>query len=272
MSLVVVPPRATVFALLDSKKGMGRGMARMSSIVVVVAVGAMAAQASGGILGTSQGFSVLGASTLTNTGSSVLTGDVGVWPGTAITGFPPGTVNGTMHAADFVAQQAHIDATTAYTTLAGMAMTANLTGTDMGGLTLTPGVYFFESSAFLTGTLTLDAQGNPDALFVFQIGSTLISASNASVVTINGADACDLYWQVGSSATLGTGTAFQGNILALASITMTTGATLDEGRAIALTGAVTMDTNRITAGCIPTPGAGVVAGIVCIGATARRRR
>ncbi|HEX2838641.1 MAG TPA: ice-binding family protein [Phycisphaerales bacterium] len=229
--------------------------------------------ASADILGSAQQLAVLGGSTVTNTGPTVITGSLGVWPGTAVTGFPPGIVlSGSIHLGDAVAQQAQADVTTAYNDLASMAPTTILTGTDLGGLILTPGVYFFASSAFLTGTLTLDAQGDPNALFVFQMGSTLITAPNSAVVSINSADACDVYWQVGSSATLDTNTAFQGNILALASITMNTGATLLEGRALARTGAVTMDTNRIIAGCIPTPGAAMVFGTASLAAVAVRRR
>lgn len=225
------------------------------------------------ILGSAQQFAVLGGSTVTNTGPTVITGSLGVWPGSAVTGFPPGIVlSGSIHLGDAVAQQAQSDVTTAYNDLASRAPTTILTGTDLGGLILTPGVYFFASSAFLTGTLTLDAQGDPDALFVFQMGSTLITAPNSSVITINSADACDVYWQVGSSATLDTNTAFQGNILALASITMNTGATLLEGRALARTGAVTMDTNRIIAGCIPTPGAAMLLGTASLAAGLVRRR
>ncbi|MBK6799504.1 MAG: DUF3494 domain-containing protein [Acidobacteria bacterium] len=199
-------------------------------------------------LGTAQSFAVLGGSTVTNTGSTVVTGDMGVWPGLAITGFPPGVVNppGTIHTGDAVAQQAQNDVTTAYNTLAGMACNTSLTGQDLGGLTLTPGVYCFSSSAQLTGSLTLDALGDPDAVFIFQIGSSLTTASNASVQVINAGQNCNVFWQVGSSATLGTSTDFVGNILALTSITLNTTATLS-GRALARNGAVTMDTNTITA-------------------------
>ena len=196
-------------------------------------------------LGTAQSFGVLGAATVTNTGTTVVIGDLGVSPGTAVTGFPPGIVTGTIHAADAVAAQAQLDVTTAYNLLASEACTIDLTGTDLGGLTLTPGVYCFSSSAQLTGTLVLDGQGATNPVFIFKIGSTLTTASTASVVFINGANNCGVFWQVGSSATLGTSTAFAGNILALASITLTTGVTL-AGRALAQVGAVTMDTNVVS--------------------------
>jgi hypothetical protein len=204
-------------------------------------------------LGTATSFAVLAASTATNTGPTVVTGDLGVSPGTAVTGFPPGSVvGGTIHAGDAVAAQAQADATVAYNNLAGQACNTNLTGQDLGGLTLTPGVYCFSSSAQLTGILTLDGQGDPNAVFVFQMGSTLTTASAASVLLINGASACNVFWQVGSSATLGTGTMFIGNLLARASNTLTTGVSLS-GRAIALTGAVTMDSNTIAASCAVAP-------------------
>lgn len=197
-------------------------------------------------LGTAQNFAVLGGSTVTNTGPTVVTGDLGVSPGSAVTGFPPGiVVGGTIHAADAVAAQAQSDLTVAYNTAAGLPCTTNLTGQDLGGLTLTPGVYCFDSSAGLTGTLTLDFQGNPNAFFLFQIGSTLTTASGSNVVFINGGQSCGAFWQVGSSATFGTATAFAGNVLALASITMTTGAT-SSGGLFARTGAVTLDTNVVS--------------------------
>ncbi|HUP82647.1 MAG TPA: ice-binding family protein [Candidatus Limnocylindria bacterium] len=196
-------------------------------------------------LGTADAFAVLGGSTVTNTGPSVINGDLGVSPGSAVTGFPPGIVNGTIHAADATAAQAQADLTTAYNNAAGQACDTDLTGQDLGGLTLTAGVYCFSSSAGLTGTLTLNAQGNSGALFIFQIGSTLTTASASRVRLINGARPCNVFWQVGSSAVLGTTTSFVGNIMALTSITMTTGATL-QGRALAQNGAVTLDTNVIT--------------------------
>lgn len=241
----------------------------LSLIAIAVAAG-MYSPASADLLGTAGSFAVLAGSTVTNTGPTVITGSVGVWAGSAITGFPPGIVTGgTMHVTDGVALQAQSDVTTAYNTLVGMALTQTLTGSNLGGMTLTPGVYFFASSAFLTGTLTLDAQGNPNALFVFQIGSTLITASNATVANINGADGCNTYWQVGSSATLGTGTTFCGSIIAMASITLNTGAVITDGRALARTGAVTMDTSTVTADCIPTPGAAGFLGLPAMGLLTR---
>ena len=156
-------------------------------------------------LGAAQSFAVLGASTVTNTGSSVITGDLGVSPGTAVTGFPPGlVVSGTIHGADAAALAAQDAVTAAYNSLVGQACTQDLTGQDLGGQTLTAGVYCFSSSAQLTGTLTLNAQGNANAVFIFKMGSTLTTASASSVVLINGGSPGNVFWQVGSSATLGT--------------------------------------------------------------------
>src|SRR5579863_772441 len=212
------------------------------------------AQATQPTLGTAANFAVLGASTVTNTGSTVVTGDLGVDPGSAVTGFPPGIVIGTIHAADGVALQAQNDVTAAYVNLAGQSCNVNLTGQDLGGKTLTSGVYCFSSSAQLTGQLKLDSQGNPASVFIFQIGSTLTTASSASVLQINDTQACNIFWQVGSSATLGTNTDFSGNILAHTSITATTGAEFN-GSLYASTGAVTLDTNTITHSpcAAPTP-------------------
>ncbi|GGW55004.1 ice-binding family protein [Streptomyces xantholiticus] len=195
-------------------------------------------------LGTADSFAVLAGAEVTNTGPSVVTGDVGVHPGTSISGFPPGTVNGTLHSGDTVAEQAKTDLVAAYNDAAGQASNGALPP-DAGGLTLVPGVYTASSSLGLTGTLTLDAQGDPNAVWVFQVGSTLTTASNSSVSLINGASPCNVFWQIGSSATLGTGTTFVGTIMAKAAITVTTGATID-GRALAEVEAVTLDTNRIT--------------------------
>ena len=201
------------------------------------------------VLGTAVTYAVLGASTVTNTGPTVLTGDLGVSPGTSCTGFPapctggPGIVNGAIHAGDTVAATAQADAHTAYASAASQACNTNLTGQDLGGLTLTPGVYCFNSSAFLTaGNLTLTLNGK--GVYIFQIGTTLITASSSKVLLINGAKPENVFWQVGSSATLGTGTSFSGSILAEISITVTTNATSNCGL-YALTGAVTLDTNLI---------------------------
>jgi len=210
-------------------------------------------------LGTADFFAVLAGSTVTNTGPSVIHGDLGVSPGSAITGFPPGMVSdGTIHGPDATTVQAQNDLTTAYNAAAGEPCMTNLSGTDLGGLTLTPGVYCFDSSAQLTGTLDLDAEGNTDAQFLFQIGSTLTTASDASVDFIDGGQDGRVFWQVGSSATLGTTTAFVGDIMALTSITLTTGADIQCGGALARNGAVTLDTNNVaidTANCETTTAA-----------------
>ena len=205
-------------------------------------------------LGTAQSFAVLGGSTVTNTGSSVITGDLGVSPGSAATGFPPGVVvSGTIHRADATAAAAESDLTNAYNNISGQACTQDLTGQDLGGKILTAGVYCFSASAQLTGTLTLNAQGNAGAVFIFKIGSTLTTASGSSVVISNGGSACNVFWQVGSSATLGTTSSFSGNILALTSITLTTGASVT-GRALARNGAVTLDSDSVTvAACSSGP-------------------
>lgn len=206
----------------------------------------------GSLLGTANDFGVLGGSTVTNTGPSVIMQSLGVNAGSSATGFSPGIVNGTIFTSDAVAAQAQLDNASAYNYLAKLSPTKELTGVDLGGLTLTPGVYSFSSSAQLTGKLTLDNLGDPNALFVFQIGSTLTTASNSSVVTTNG-EAPNVFFQIGSSATLGTGTQFMGNILALTSITLTTGVNIECGRALAQNGAVTMDTNKVSSTCYTKP-------------------
>lgn len=199
-------------------------------------------------LGSADSFAVLGGSTVTSIGNTVLNGNLGA--GTTITGFyPPGIVNGTIYAGGSVAANAHSGALTAYNILAGETSIQNLTGQDLGGLTLVPGVYRFDSSAQLTGTLTLNAGNNPDARFDFLIGSTLGTASSSSVSLINGAQAGNVFWQVGSSATLGADTSFYGSILADQSITLNNGASMS-GRALALNAAVTLDANVIT---VPEP-------------------
>ena len=204
-------------------------------------------------LGTAASFAVLGGSAVTNTGPSIVNGDLGVWPTPSITGIEQATVNGTIYPGGDVAQQAQTDVTTAYNNLLAPAQACNtvLSGQDLGGLTLIPNVYCFSSSAQLTGILHLDANDDPNPVWVFQIGSTLTTASGASVVFDNGGSSCNVFWQVGSSATLGTGTAFQGNILALTSITANTDATMS-GSALARNGAVSMDTNTISTCSSPT--------------------
>ncbi|WP_405581450.1 ice-binding family protein [Streptomyces sp. NBC_01190] len=190
-------------------------------------------------------FAVLGGASVTNTGLSTITGDLGVSPGVSVTGFPPGqVVNGAIHVSDAAAAAAHADLAATYADAAGRPQTAAISG-DLGGLTLTPGVYRAPSSIGLTGTLTLDAQGDRNAKWVFQIGSTLTTATASSVVLVNGATARNVIWQIGSSATLGTGTAFTGRILAATSITVTTSVTVN-GQTLARDGSVTLDTNTIT--------------------------
>ncbi|MEV4923978.1 ice-binding family protein, partial [Streptomyces roseoverticillatus] len=211
-------------------------------------------------LGTADSYAVLGGQSVTNTGPSTINGDLGVSPGSSVTGFPPGTVNGTIHAADAQAAQAQSDLTIAYDSAAGQASDATLTSPgDLGGMTLNPGVYKAASSINITGTLTLDAHGDPNAVWIFQIGSMLETASGSSVSLINGAQPCNVFWQVGSSATIGTDSSFVGTIMALTSITVDTGATID-GRALARNGSTTLDTNTITRESCAAGTGGVIAG------------
>lgn len=203
-------------------------------------------------LGTAAPFAVLGASTVTNTGPSVINGDVGLSPGTSITGIPPAVVVGTVHATDATAAQAQIDLTTAYGVAA--SLTPNATGLgDLTGMSLTPGVYSGGELA-VTGALTLS--GTAESVWVFQAATTLTIGSGALITVTDGASACNVFWQVGTSATIGTAAQFVGTVMANESVTATTGATI-AGRLLARTGAVTLDTNTITAptGCAP---AGVV--------------
>ena len=208
-------------------------------------------------LGNADNFGVLAGSGITNTGTTAIIGDIGTFPTTSETGFGSVTLNGTNHAGDATTQGAKTDLITAYGNAAGQTATSTISA-DLGGQTLTPGVYSSGSSIGLTGTLTLDGGGDTNAIFIFQAGSTLTTASASRVVLINGAQSCNVFWQIGSSATLGTNSIFQGNILALISVTLNTGATVT-GRVLARDGAVTLDTNTINkAVCgvvIPPPSA-----------------
>lgn len=200
------------------------------------------------ILGAASGFAVLGASTVTSSGPTTIEGDLGLWPGSAITGFPPGTVSGTTHTTDAAAAAAQGDATAAFIALTALTPSTDLTGQNLAGKILAPGVYHYDTSADLSvgGTLTFDAQGNPNATWVIQIGSTL-TANNGSIMNvINGGSGCNVFWKVGSSATIGTTVQFVGNVIALASISVNTSATV-LGRLIARTGAVTLLTNDVNA-------------------------
>jgi hypothetical protein len=222
-------------------------MKKLLLVICLLGTGSLGWAQSAPPLGSAQGLAVLGASTVTNAGPTVITGELGVSPGTAITGFPPGTVTGgTTHAGDATATAAQAAAHTAYANLVAQPCGTNLTGktlgTSPGAVTLSPGVYCFNSSAQLTGTLTLDGSG----VYVFKTGTTLTTASKSSVVLATGATAGNVFWQVGSSATLGTNTAFVGSIFANISDTITTGASVT-GRVFALTGAVTLSENRIHA-------------------------
>ncbi|MFI0709752.1 ice-binding family protein, partial [Streptomyces inhibens] len=201
-------------------------------------------------LGTAATYGVLANTAVTNTGPTVVTGDLGVSPAGAVTGFnPPGTVTGTIHVNDAAAAQAQNDLLIGYANALVRPVTATVP-TELGGTTLTPGVYKALSGTFgLNGTLTLDAQGDPNAVFVFKTNSTLITGATGNVNLINLAQSGNVFWQVGSSATLGAGSTIRGSILAFTSITATTGAIVD-GRLLAAGAAVTLDSNTVT---VPPP-------------------
>ena len=194
-------------------------------------------------LGRASSSTILAYATITNTGDTIITGDVSLSPGTSITGFPPGLIIGTQHITDSTAANAKIDATAAYDCLSTLSPTGSV-GADIGGTSIDPGIYSVSSSLAITGTVILNGGGNPDAVFIFQIPSTFIPAVDAIVELTNEAQPCNIYWLVGSSATLSVGSTTMGNIIASSSITINTNATLT-GRAFALTGAITMDTNTV---------------------------
>lgn len=221
-------------------------------VVLATPTAVFAAPSSVG-LGTASSFGVLAGSTVTNTGGTTISGsagsDIGIHPGDdpTIATFPGQTdvtLGGTVHLFDAVAEQAKVDLKVAYNDAAGRSSDETISG-DLGGRTLAPGVYTSESSISITGTLTLDAAGDADAVFILQAGSTLTTISDSKVVLINGAKSCNVFWAVGSSATLGTGSSFVGHILAMESITATTGTEV-YGQLLALDGAVTLDTVVIT--------------------------
>jgi hypothetical protein len=233
--------------------------ARVALIAGIVAIGMFALQpliASAAQptvnLGTAASYAVLAGQGVTNTGPTVIKGDLGTSPNPAVTGFPPGQVNGATHAADAAALQAQSDLTTAYNDAAGRTPVSTI-ATELGGQTLTPGVYNSNSGTFqITGTLTLNAQGNPNGVFIFQTASTLVTATSSNVRLLGGAQPCTVFWQIGSSATLGTDSTFTGTIMALTSIQVQTNVTL-EGRVLARNGAVTLDADTITASACAAP-------------------
>jgi hypothetical protein len=234
-------------------KMFGVGMLMLGLLsALLFASSALGASATVG-LGSAASFSVLGGSTVTNTGPTTMFGDLGLSPGSSVTGAPH--VLGQTHVDDAVAIGAKNSLTTAYNSAASRPSNGSA-GTDLAGQVFLPGVRSASSSLLLSsGSVTLDAQGNPNAVFIFQIGSTLITGSNTSVVLINGAQACNVFWQVGSSATLGTGTRFVGTIMASATVTANTAATI-HGRLLARTGAVNLDTNTITTSNCPSSASG----------------
>ena len=240
------------------KAGRGALAGRLGLAVAVgwmIAGGLLTVSASGQApvgLGTAAQFAVLAGTTVTNTGPSTIAGSVGVYAGTAVTGFPPGLVtSGSIHSADGVAQQAQSDLTTAYLDAAARTPASPVTS-DLGGQTLNPGVYKAPSGMGLTGTVTLDGQGDPNAVFIFQAGSTLTTASGSSVSLTGGAQACNVFWVVGSSATLGTNSSFAGTVMALTSASVQTGATV-AGRVLARNGEVSLDDNTFTPAACSSP-------------------
>ncbi|HEV8510832.1 MAG TPA: ice-binding family protein [Gemmatimonadales bacterium] len=220
----------------NTVKATDRGVSGFASVIVTTVVN--------NILGSANTYGILAGSTVTCAGApGTINADVGVSPGSTTTGFPPCTITGSTHLADAAAGSAQGRLTAAYNYLAGLPCGTVVTPADLGGRTLAPGVYCAATSMGVTGTVTLDGQGDGDAVFVFQIGSTLVTGTGANIALIGGAQAKNVWWQVGSSATLGTGTTFRGNILALTSITLVDNATM-LGRALARNGAVSLGTNN----------------------------
>jgi Ice-binding-like len=232
--------------LVRTRRGLGAvGVGLLSGVMLISLTSSDAfAAATAPNLGSAMPYAVIAGSTITNTGSSVINGDIALSPGTSITGFPPGLVNGTTDAADANSLAAQTSSTGAYGVAAGETPFATVAGGTLGGNTYAPGIYNAGALA-LTGSVTLNAGGNAAAVFIFQSGSTLVTATSSSVVLEGGAQACNVFWTVDSSATLGTTTDFAGTILAQTSITMDTGASIS-GRLFAQTGAVTLDDNAIS--------------------------
>jgi hypothetical protein len=243
---------------------------RRTTLLSVMLISVVIEEAKGAsLLGVADDFAVLGATTITDAGTSAIFGDVGLVPGSSITGLTPAMVTGTIRINDQAAIEAKAAALVAYNSLAGMTTTQSLTG-ELGGLTLTPGVYTLASSATLTGTLTLDGTGISDPMFVFQIGSTLTTFTSSLVALLNGASGDNIYFQVGSSATLGTNSQFAGTILANQSVTLATGASIADGAVFALNGAVSLDGNTIRV--VPEPGAVILLATGAFPLLAIRRR
>ncbi|WP_426189194.1 DUF3494 domain-containing protein [Massilia sp. DWR3-1-1] len=201
------------------------------------------------ILASAQSFSVLAGAAVSSTGATAINGAVGVAPGTALTGLVLSSIDGTVHGGDALALQAQADADAASGLLAGLAFTRDLSGQDLGGLTLTSGIFLLSSFAQLTGTLVLDAQHQANALFVFQIGTTLTTSTASMVEIINGGADTGVFFDVGTSATLGAGTIFAGNIIAAQSVTLNVGASVLCGRVIARHAAISLDNNLISNDC-----------------------
>jgi hypothetical protein len=229
------------------------------AITLVATTPAVAAGPTAIDLGTASSFAVLGASAVTNTGGSVLNGDLGLSPDTLLKGFPPGTLNGGLHYTDAVAAGAQSDLTTAYVIAANLTPATTVGLSDLNGMTLVGGIYSGGALSLpVGGEVTLDGGGDPSSVWVFQAASSLVANSGSSVTLINGANACNIFWQVTSSATIGTNADFVGTVMALTSIQAQTGATIN-GRLLARNGAVTLDDNLITSsGCTPVTATGTL--------------